>query len=201
MDPHCGWCYANSPNISSLVEEYGDKLEFELMVGGMWLATHAPKGSKELAKMIGSKEDHLTNVSGVELSAKYFQLLADSTYTFDSLQPCAAIYWVKNQTAEKTFACAKAVQEAIFISGARLDEAESYKSIIEDLSLDFAQFEKEWMSEENLVRTRQEFREASELANGFPAFFFQKETDIYQLASGYFERDGMANILEKIIAL
>lgn len=198
MDPHCGWCYGNSQNITQLKASFSNQFEFEILVGGMWLGANAPFGGPRLASFIQSHAPKMSQTTGAEVSEKYYQLTSDTSYQFSSLEPCAAIYLVKQIASEKVFTFAKKVQEAQFIDGLPLHNISSYTSILEELDIDLAEFQSKWKTSENIKETQKEFEKARTLANGFPTLIYSKESKNYLLASGYFELDRMKQQLQSI---
>ena len=198
MDPHCGWCYGNSKNITALQEEFKELFEIELIAGGMWVGSNAPKGGIHLSQFLKEHTPRLIATTKVGIHQKFFDLAADSTYTFSSLEPCAAIVLVKEIAPEKTILFAKKVQLAIFMEGKPLDELGTYLPIIAEMELDPKFFESHWMGAENLTKTKVEFTVASKLANGFPTLILHKADQTEVLASGYFDLESMISKLKNL---
>ncbi len=199
MDPHCGWCYGNSENITSIFTELQNDFEFEFLVGGMWLGENAPKGGESLHKFIEANAPRMCEYTGVEVSDKFYNLTKDISYSFSSLEPCAAIVVIKKIAPTFTFQAAKEIQKAIFIDGKKLDELETYIPILETFSIKISDFENEWLSEENITETLKEFETAKSFANGFPTMILKDEKDAYYLlANGYFHKDEMFEKLKQL---
>lgn len=198
MDPLCGWCYGNSNNITSLYNKYKEQINFELVVGGMWLYNNAPMGGAGLHQFVKNHTPKMAALTNAEVGAQYFTLAADTTYTFSSLEPCAAIYLIKKQSPEKVFSFAKEVQKKMFVTGEKLNELQSYLPVLKDLAINTTDFTEKWLSETNVLNTKKEFARATALANGFPTLIYQEDNQTTVLAAGYFEKNSIEN---KIIAL
>lgn len=198
MDPHCGWCYGNGYNISQLQKSFSNAFEFEILVGGMWLGTNAPFGGPQLASYIETHAPRMSKTTGVEVSQKYYDRTADTSYQFSSLEPCAAIYLIKQMVPEKAFVFAKKVQESLFVRGLPLDTFPAYSTILKELAIDFETFQSQWMTPQNIQETQKEFEKARLLAKGFPTLIYTKDSKDYLLASGYFQLDRMVQQLLSI---
>lgn len=199
MDPHCGWCYGNSQNISELYAQYNNEITFELLVGGMWMGNNAPQGGPGLGQFINTHSPRMEATTGAFVSKSYYELAHDTNYVFSSLEPAAAIVLVKELAPKKTFAFAKAVQKASFAGGKRLDKIETYIPILDGLKLDAHTFQETWLSEDNIQKTLEEIKIARQWASGFPTLLQQDESGIRTLASGYFNLEKMAQTIDKIV--
>lgn len=198
MDPQCGWCYGNSENITALQEEFKDDFNFELLVGEMWLGQNAPVGGDGLSHFLQNHAPRMTATTGTQVDRSYYELAKDSTYSFSSLEPSAAIQLVKETAADKTFLFAKKVQHALFVKGKRLDEKETYIEILKTMALDTTAFNSLWMNADNISKTKNEFTEASNLTGGFPTLVLTKDGQTETLASGYFTKETMIRKLNQL---
>lgn len=198
MDPQCGWCYGNSENITALQEVFKDDFDFELHVGGMWLGQNAPLGGDDLSQFIQNQAARMTATAGAQVDKRYYELAKDSTYSFSSLEPSAAIQLVKETSTDKTFLFAKKVQHALFAEGKRLDEKETYIEILKTMALDTTAFNSLWMNADNISKTKKEFIEASNLTGGFPTLVLTKDGQPEALASGYFTKEIMIQKLHQL---
>lgn len=194
MDPQCGWCYGNGDNIGKLKDQYQDKFEFELLVGGMWLGQNAPKGGGQLSQFLQVHAPRMATTTGTAVGSGYYVLARDSSYIFSSLEPSAAVVAVKQLQPHSVFEFAKKVQELLFLKGQRLDKLDYYIPILNELKISKNDFEKLWLSSNNLEKTKQEFKYASSKANGFPTLLLNDKI----LSSGYFELEFVAQKLHNL---
>lgn len=199
MDPQCGWCYGNSENIKALQNTFKNKADFEIVVGGMWLNGQAPVGGEGLSQFIQNHAPRMVETTGADVTEGYYNRVKDTTYAFSSLEPSAAIVWVKKHYSDKTVIFSSAVQKALFKDGLRLDDSTVYENILKEMGIETLAFHKDWMSEENLKQTYAEFERASKLANGFPTFILQNNDKQEVLASGYFDLNRMETLLKDVL--
>lgn len=198
MDPQCGWCYGNGENISAIREEFKDKFDFELLVGGMWLNENAPVGGTELSGFLQAHAPRMVETTGANVGQAYYDLAKDSTYAFSSLEPSAAIVLVKEISPEHTFPFTKEVQKLLLKDGKRLDKLENYLPILKSLNINENDFEKAWLSESNIRNAKTEFSKAGQLSNGFPTLILQTKEGQNVLASGYFNLEQMTKTLKSL---
>ena len=198
IDPQCGWCYGNSNNITALQKEFKDTFEFELLVGGMWLDQNAPKGGGNLSQFLLNHAPRMATTTGAHVDSSYYELAKDSSYSFSSLEPSAAIQLIKEIAPDKVFSFAKNVQLALFVEGKRLDEKGTYIEILKTMSINVSTFDSLWMGADNITKTREEFAKAGNVANSFPTLVITKNGKSEILASGYFSKDAMIQNLNQL---
>lgn len=199
MDPQCGWCYGNSENIKSIHEIFKGKAEIEIVVGGMWLNNQAPVGGEDLSQFIQNHAPRMVETTRADVRDGYYKRVKDTSYVFSSLEPSAAIVWVKKNYPDQAVLFSSDVQKALFRDGFRLDDVKVYENILNQMNISTSLFKKEWMSKENINHTKSEFKRASELANGFPTFVFQDNNNQEVLASGYFDLEQMITYLKGVL--
>ncbi len=197
MDPQCSWCYANSGNIEEIEKALNGKLDITLNVAGMWLGDGAPQGGASYFQNVTQHLPSMISKTGAEIGTGYYDLASDPSYTFSSLEPAAAIELVRTMNPEKIIVFAENVEHALFMDGKRLDKLETYLEIIEKLNMDTGMFEKNWMSEDNLSKTKATFARAKTLATNFPTLLLRQGTKTQVLGVGYFTKE---EIMPKIDA-
>lgn len=198
MDPQCGWCYGNSTNMTDIYQRFKNDFEFEVVVGGLWVSPEIPKGGAMMSRFIEGNSPRMEHTTGAKVGQAYYDLTKDETYTFSSLEPSAAIVAVKTIALDKSLSFAKAVQNILFSDGLRLDELPSYKSTLEHLSIDVQQFEKEWLSENNIAKTEAEFKRAKALTKSFPSLIVQEKIVAKNLTTGYFDKEALIEQLNQL---
>ncbi len=210
MDPHCGWCFGNSKNFSALYEafshaKYREKVSIEIIAGGMWLGESAPQGGEGLAQFIQTHGPRMEATTQTKLGDAFHQLTANSSYTFSSLEPSAALVLVNELAPEKAVQFCSLMLESIFIHGARPDQLESYQTVLAQLAIDTEQFALEWLQAENIAKTQAQFAVAKKLANGYPTLLLQQpnsttgEQRYSAIASGYFNLPQVTDKIAKML--
>ncbi|SFV68493.1 Thioredoxin [hydrothermal vent metagenome] len=197
MDPHCGWCYGNHKNFDEIYDKSKEKVNFELLVGGMWLKKDAPKGGKELLNFIKAHTEKIVKQTGVNISNKYYDLALDESYTFSSLEPSAAIILLKEIAPKKVFEFTYELQKSIFIDGKKSDIFSTYESILEELNINSKNFKKQWLSADNIKKTQDEFIRVEKISYGYPSLFIEKDGKTRVIAAGKFDVTKTIEIINK----
>ena len=198
IDPHCGWCFGNSDNALDIYQQFKSEFNFELLVGGMWLGEQAPKGGTSFSQFISAHAPRMMETTGAKLPEPFYKLTRDETYTFSSLEPCAAIVAIKQLAPHRAFEFAHEVHSAIFVDGSRLDDISSYIPVLENLDIDVEAFAAMWTSDATITATLAEFETARTMARGFPTLAIDSGGDSVELlTSGYFEVEAIASKLEQ----
>jgi len=195
MDPHCGWCYGNSDNISWLHDQLQGRVELEVIAGGMWLGANAPAGGNELHQFIKTHSPQMERITGVEVGQKFYDLVNNPDYTFSSLEPSAAIVLVKQLTPEKALAFTKELQKTTFLDGKRLDQLDTYLPILKQCGIDEVRFAELWMKADNIKDTEAEFNASKVLARSYPTLLIEINGETKPIVAGYFNKE---EVLEKI---
>jgi len=117
-DPLCGWCFGFSPVMSEIQDAYGDKLDIEVISGGLFLdlragavntvAPHIKSGaykSVELQTRVMFGKPFLDNVFG------------DGTLVLNSLPPVIALSIVREVYPEHELKFASLLLELVYVFG------------------------------------------------------------------------------------
>ncbi|MBB6459031.1 DsbA family protein [Flammeovirga kamogawensis] len=194
MDPQCGWCYGNSKNIQKVYDAYKGEIDFEILVGGMWIGDQAPKGGEETNHFMKQHSPVMEEKTGALVSTEFYELSKDETYTFSSFEPALAITWVKKNAPEKLLDFISELQRAQFYFGQRFDDFKTYLTVLQNLEIDTKTFMDGWGSDEDQSDTIAEINQARHLANGFPSLLIDKGNgEAEELAAGYFDGDLMVD--------
>lgn len=199
MDPLCGWCYGNSNNMLAIKDEFKNDFELEILMGGMWLPPNTQKGGPGLSKFMADHAPPMEQTTGAKVSTAFYDLANNPEYEFNSLQGCAASVLVKEFKPEVAFEFASAVQKRFYQEGAPLDQLSTYQPILTDLEIDSDAFQQQWMQEQNLKNTQEEFDKARGLAQGFPTLLIEMDGKLGKITSGYFPLDAMQNHLKQFV--
>ncbi len=197
MDPQCSWCYSNSGNIEHVESSLKGNIDVDLKVAGMWLGDEAPKGGSDYFGSITQHFPGMIAKTGAIIGAAYFDLASDPSYTFSSLEPAAAIILVREMDPKKTVVFAKNVEHALFMEGKHLDKLDTYLPILNKLNIDVQVFKKNWMSADNISKTKADFEIAKTFATTYPSLILQQGTKKQVIGVGYFTKE---EIMPKIKA-
>lgn len=199
-DPLCGWCYGFSPVIQKIEKAYSEKMDFEIISGGMVV------GSRE--GLIGDFADYilkalprLEEMTGVKFGEPYLSKLRDKSLYQSSLKACIALEVFKSFNQKDAIAFASSVQKAQYIDGHDLQEDAVYTELIKPYGIAPDAFLQKLNSDEFRMETTNLFKMIQEWGiTGFPAVILVKDNQFYLIAKGYVDYENLSNVIEKILA-
>lgn len=185
-DALCGWCYGFSPVMEEFHENYKDKLDFEVISGGM--ITGERIGSiGEVASYISTAYKHVENATGVKFGNQFLNTtMSKGDAIFTSVPPAIAMSLFKRLKLEKSIQFASALQKAIYFDGVEPEDFDAYGDIAATFGLDRDSFITKIREDEYRKLAEEEFRKSAALGvTGFPAVFVEYNERYYKIGSGY----------------
>ena len=199
-DPLCGWCYGFYPVIRNIESEYKDKIDFEIISGGMVI------GERE--GLIGDFADYilkalprLEELTGVKFGEPYLSQLRNKSLYQSSLKPSIALEVFKSFNQKDALVFASSVQKAHYVEGKDLRDEEVYLDLIRPYSIDPEEYLKRLTSDEYRLETTNLFKMIQEWGiTGFPAVILVKNGEFFLIAKGYIDQVNLTATIEKILA-
>ena len=204
-DAYCGWCYGFSEVMKKINSAYKNKLQFEVLSGGMILPEE-PVPIAATAKYILGAYKRVEELTGVKFGEDYLwhiQHPDQSDWFPNSEKPAIALCIFKEYFPDLQVSFASDMQYALHFEGRDLTDNESYRLLLEKYNIPAEEFYEKLDEEEYKEQAYYEFALCKQLnVTGFPAVFLQlSETKFYQVAQGYtpFERidERIKNVLEE----
>jgi putative protein-disulfide isomerase len=134
FDAYCGWCYGFSPALHGFVTANSERLEFQVLSGGLF------KGARALPLSayphIPEANRRIVEVTGVHFGHAYERRLADATTVMDSTDAAVGLVALRAQPGVDVVAAITAMQEAWYLHGRSLSDPRVYRDIASALGLD-----------------------------------------------------------------
>ncbi len=136
-DAYCGWCYGFSQVMKKINSEYKERLEIEVLSGGMILpeepipigatAGYISKAYKNVEELTGAKfgEDYLWHIKHPDQSDWYP----------NSEKPAIALCIFKEYYPDQQVSFAADLQYALHYEGRDLTDDEAYRHLLEKYNL------------------------------------------------------------------
>jgi putative protein-disulfide isomerase len=202
-DTYCGWCYGFSPVIKKIAEDYKDKLDIEVLSGGMMtgeevmpierIGPFIQKSYKRVEELTGIKfgEDFLWHVNNPD----------KSDWVMNSEKPAIALCIFKEYYPERQLEFATDLQYALNYEGRDLDDDEAYRHLLEKYSIQPEAFYSKLKTEEYKEAAYYEFALMKQLqVNGYPTVFFQTgELKFIMVARGYTDYEVLKERIENVL--
>lgn len=203
-DAYCGWCFGFSSVMTRLFAEYRDRLDFEVLSGGM-----IPRESAQpIGSVAGYIRDAYTNVeelTGVRFGEDYLWHIHNpelSDWFPHSEKAAVALAVFRDYHPHDTVLFAADLQHALYVEGRDLTDDEAYRHLLAKYGIPAEEFYRLLRSEEYLDRAKHDFALVKQLqVTGFPAVLLQAdESKFYLLAKGYTDHDTMKQRIDRVIA-
>ena len=178
-DPMCGWCYGFHPTIERLHQKWSGRIDFEILSGGLATGSRAVP----IAQTRGYIQEALKRVeahSGVKFGEAFYALMEEGTYVYDSVPPARAIAVFRQMSPERALPFAVDVQRALFHDGRPLDEAATYRAILQAYpEVDAEQFIERWEDAASLKAAEEDFERAAALGvSSYPTLLIERDGQI-----------------------
>ncbi len=194
-DPMCSWCYGVAPELEKIEATYSEQMDFELLMGGL-----RPYNTQTMSELKDFLSHHWEDVHKASNQPFKYDILQDSTITYDTEPPCRAVVVVRQLAPEKTFEFFRAVQEAFYLHNKNLHLLESYHPILKELEIDTEAFDKAFQSEEMKQAVREDFEKSTEMGvMGFPTLVLRVNGRLKLITNGYASAEQMMEQIEKYL--
>lgn len=203
-DAYCGWCYGFSEVIKKVYSEYKDRLEFEVLSGGMVLPDE-PVSIAATAKYIEGAYQRVEEMTGVKFGEDYLWHIKhpeQSDWFPHSEKPAIALCIFKEYFPSQQVSFAADLQYALHFEGRDLTDDEAYRLLLDKYQISHEEFYEKLHSEEYKDRAHHEFAMCRQLqVTGFPAVFVQiSDAKFYMVAQGYTPYDELSKRIENVLA-
>lgn len=202
-DAYCGWCYGFSEVIKKINSEYKNKLEFEVLSGGMILPEE-PVSIGATAKYIEESYKRVEEITGIKFGEDYLWHIKHpgaSDWFPNSEKPAIAFCVFKDYFPEQQISFATDMEFALHFEGRDLTDDEAYRLLLEKYNIPEEEFYEKLQDEEFKERAHYEFALCKQLkVPGFPAVFLQlSESKFYMVAQGYTDFETLNERIENVL--
>jgi putative protein-disulfide isomerase len=202
-DAYCGWCYGFSEVIKKVFSEYKNKLDFEVLSGGMILPEE-PVAIGATAKYIESAYHRVEEVTGIKFGEDYLWHIKhpDASDWFpNSEKPAIALCVFKDYYPEQQVSFAADIQYALHFEGRDLTDNEAYRLLLDKYNIPAEEFYEKLPDEEYKEQAHYEFSLCRQLkVTGFPAAFIQlTDTKFYKIVEGYTDYETLDERIKNVL--
>lgn len=205
FDAYCGWCYGFSNVIKKIAEEYKEKVEIEVLSGGMIL----PEKPTHISVSAGYIEKAYTRVeelTGTKFGSDYLWHIKnpeESDWYPNSEKPAIAMCIFKEFYPERAVEFAADLQYSLHYEGRDLTDDEAYRHLLEKYSIQPEIFYEKLASEEYKEMAYYEFSLMKQLqVTGYPCVFIQTgDLKFVMVARGYTAYEDLKERIERVLAV
>ncbi len=194
-DPMCSWCYGIANELEDLYASLGDKVDYELVLGGL-----RPYNTETMADLGDFLKHHWEDVEKASGQAFSYEILQKTDFVYDTEPPSRAVYIVRKEHPEKALAFFKAIQKAFYLENQDTHDVNTYLSILQKMDLKIEDFESKFNSQESKKAVKQDFRRAGTLGvSSFPSIILRAGGMTTPIAVGFSTKDNMEERINKVL--
>lgn len=203
-DAYCGWCYGFSPVIKRIAAEYKDRMEMDVLSGGMILP-EKPAHIGTMAPYIQKAYKDVESATGIKFGSDYLWHVfnyEESDWFPNSEKPAIALCIFKEFYPEKAIDFANELQYALHFEGRDLTDNQAYLHLLEKYSIQPEIFFQRLDSEKYKEEAYYEFALVKQLqVSGFPCVFIQTgESRFHLVARGFTDYDNIKTRIDSILS-
>jgi putative protein-disulfide isomerase len=202
-DAYCGWCYGFSPVIRKIYEHYQDKLDFDVLSGGMIIGDQ-PLHISALAPMIQEAYKTVESYTGVTFGSDYLWHIMNPEesdwYPF-SEKPAIALCIFKEYHPDRSIEFAVDLQIALNYEGRDLCDNEAYRHLLDKYEIPHEPFYQKLKTEAYREKAYYEFALIKQLQiTGFPSVIVQvSESKFHLIGRGYTDFSTLAGRIDQLL--
>ena len=181
-DPMCSWCWGFSPVIESIRDEYKDRADFSIVVGGLRV------GTKDT--MTDSVRDtvvhHWKEVNKQTGQPFNFDFDVPEGFVYDTEPACRAVVTVRELDDTLVFGYLREVHRAFYLKNRNVVDTEILADIAVDTGIPRSDFLTRFEAADTRQKTLDDFAQALEWGiRGFPSVVLRERDRLRLLTVGY----------------
>lgn len=200
-DALCGWCYGFSPVMVRLFEQYSDRMDFDVISGGMIRGENVHPAS-EVADYIFKNYPRVEQMSGVVFGEPFLDgILVTGTAMFNSMPAALAMCVFKTMLPQRAVPYAASIQFAIHHDGMEPEDMEGYARLAVLQGVDATEFSLRLADPACVQMAEEEFSLVHAWGiQGFPALVIRHKAQLYMLANGFTPYETVVARMEEVLA-
>jgi len=202
-DAYCGWCYGFSPVMKKIAADLKDRLDIEVLSGGMMIGENKMPIEK-IGPYIQSAYKRVEQLTGIQFGEDFLWHTANpdkSDWVMNSEKPAIALCIFKEYYPEQQVDFASDLQYALNYEGRDLDDDEAYRHLLIKYNLPEDIFYTKLKSDNYKVKAYYEFALCKQLSvDSFPQVLLQfNESKFYLLAKGFTDYEELKGRIERVL--
>ena len=198
FDALCGWCYGFSPVMTQVHDLYSDKLDFEVVSGGLFLGNRigyindiAPYIKSGAYKTVESR-------TGIKFGKDFLdELLGDGKIELNSIPPATALCIVKETSPEQAIEFAETLLHAVYFDGLNPTDIDGLTQYATKLGLDEADFKSKMKQPKYAAAAQSDFEKFQASGfSGMPGVVLEQDGKRTVLSNGFVDFDELKSKIE-----
>jgi putative protein-disulfide isomerase len=202
-DAYCGWCYGFSPVVKKITEEFKNKVDTDVLSGGMILP-EKPTHISGIAPYIQKAYKTVEETTGIKFGPDFLWHIfnyEESDWYPNSEKPAIAMCIFKEFYPGRVVEFAADLQYALNYEGRDLTDNEAYRHLLEKYSIRSEIFYERLHSDEYKQKAYYEFSLVKQLkVNGYPTVFVQTgQLKFHMVARGFTDYETLKQRIENVL--
>ena len=195
-DPMCSWCWGFSPVINQIKNDYNDKLQIALNLGGLRPGTTEVVSDKMRDEILHHWHE-VHKMSGQEFN---FKNPMPEGFIYDTEPASRALVAFGKINTENTLALFHDIQYAFYVEQRDVTQQQVLLELVSKFKINESDFLKEFQSDETKQQTQQHFKNTRQAGVlGFPTLVFQHEKQHQFLSRGFATYSQIKQLLDSLL--
>lgn len=193
-DPMCSWCWGISGHISAIKQKYAERLDFEMVMGGLRIGG-GEQWDEKLKTFLKHHWEQVQKTSGQPFN---FDLLSWDSFNYDTEPACRAVRIIRDLTPEKEYDFYREIQYQFYVENNDPSHSDFYRPICTQLDIPFKAFRPLFLSSVYCETIKEDFkRTVGYGVKGFPTVILEIDEQQINIADGYTETEEMSKRIDK----
>ena len=193
-DPMCSWCWGFAPVLNAIEKKFGDEAPVSVIVGGLHAYDNFPMSKTYKANIRHHWED-VNKATGAIFDYKFFNR---DGFVLDTEPACRAVVTARLMDKSILIPFYESISRSFYSENKDTTDLKQFKSLAEEVGLDFVDFSKIYNQLKTKENTRNDFNFTKKIGvTGFPTVIIKEDEKMALLTAGY---QSFQNIEPKIEA-
>lgn len=181
-DPMCSWCWGFAGVINLIHRDFNNKAPLSIVLGGLHAFDDFPM-SVDYKKKIRHHWEDVNKATGAVFDYRFFDR---DGFILDTEPACRAVVTIRKIRPNFALSFYESISRSFYSENKDTTDLGTYKPLVEDLNVNFKEFEKKFHSDEVKAETINDFSFTKRIGvNGFPTVLVKESKKLALLTTGY----------------
>ena len=181
-DPMCSWCWGFSPVINAIRHDFNHEAPLSIILGGLHAYDDFPM-SNDYKTNIRHHWQDVNTATGAIFDYRFFDR---DKFILDTEPACRAVVTIRQIKPESVLLFYESISRSFYSENKDTTVLKTFKLLVEELEIDFKEFNKKFNSEHTKVETENDFRFSKKIGvTGFPTLLVKEDETLTLLTAGY----------------
>lgn len=191
-DPMCSWCWGFAPVIKRIKEEFGERINISLNLGGLRPGTTEPMTIELRDEIL----HHWHEVHRLTKQAFQFEGAMPEGFVYDTEPASRAVLSFDKLKPGDSLAYFSAIQSAFYTQGLNVTQTDILSNLAEGFDVEPKEFLTLFSSEELRSLTWEHFKRSRQAGvQGFPTLIWQHGKEVETLSRGYLPWENVTELI------